>query len=151
MATQNNQIIRWCSASLLRWFLYLNLHKKSILKILLNQSVCSIFEVDFTPITLTLFPLGHLRKHNVRGDRGAHDQNGRQRPLWQRRQRLQKVNKVSFFFLLCIFRKNLEIETMIIHESYDPVQQTHDIALLKVKDSWNNMKIALFFNNKVKS
>jgi len=31
-------------------------------------------------------------------------------------------------------RKNLEIETMIIHESYDPVQQTHDIALLKLKE-----------------
>jgi len=31
-------------------------------------------------------------------------------------------------------RLNLEIETMIIHESYNPVEQTHDIALLKLKE-----------------
>merc|ERR1719295_1725381 len=31
-------------------------------------------------------------------------------------------------------RKNLEIETMIIHESYNPTEQTHDIALLKLKE-----------------
>ena len=32
----------------------------------------------------------------------------------------------------CLTRMNLEIETMIIHESYNPSAQTHDIALLKV-------------------
>merc|ERR550519_692520 len=31
-------------------------------------------------------------------------------------------------------RMNLEIEAMIIHESYNPTQQTHDIALLKLKE-----------------
>ena len=30
------------------------------------------------------------------------------------------------------FRLNLEIDTMIIHENYNPTEQTHDIALLKV-------------------
>ena len=36
-------------------------------------------------------------------------------------------------FKLLDLRKNLEIETMIIHESYNPTEQTHDIALLKVR------------------
>merc|ERR550519_2297513 len=31
-------------------------------------------------------------------------------------------------------RMNLEIEAMIIHESYNPTAQTHDIALLKLKE-----------------
>ena len=35
---------------------------------------------------------------------------------------------------------NLEIETMIIHESYNPTEQTHDIALLKV----NTYKAVIF-------
>ena len=30
------------------------------------------------------------------------------------------------------FRLNLEIDKMIIHENYNPTEQTHDIALLKV-------------------
>ena len=41
----------------------------------------------------------------------------------------------------CLTRMNLEIETMIIHESYNPNEQTHDIALLKV----NTYKAVLFY------
>ena len=31
-------------------------------------------------------------------------------------------------------RKNLELETIILHEDYDSFNQAHDIALLKLKE-----------------
>ena len=38
------------------------------------------------------------------------------------------------FIRIFFSRKNLEIETMIIHENYKSTEQDHDIALLKLKE-----------------
>ena len=77
---------------------------------------------------------------------GDHDKGGKQTntchsiPIPPNQSLLRPTTKV-FKILDCLTRMNLEIETMIIHESYNPSTTQHDIALLKV----NTYKAVLFY------